>query len=50
MMKAATMIRAEEDTVLTTRAAAELLGVAVSTAQQWIENGAIRAHVEKVTA
>lgn len=41
MMKAATMIRAEEDTVLTTRAAAELLGVAVSTAQQWIENGAI---------
>jgi excisionase family DNA binding protein len=29
------------DTVLTTRDAAELLGVAVSTAQQWIENGAI---------
>lgn len=29
------------DTILTTRATAELLGVAVSTAQQWIENGAI---------
>jgi excisionase family DNA binding protein len=40
-MKAAAMIHAEDDTVLTTRAAAELLGVAVSTAQQWIENGAI---------
>ena len=30
-----------KDTVLTTRATAELLGVAVSTAQLWIENGAI---------
>lgn len=30
-----------EDPVLTTRAAANLLGVSVSTAQQWIENGAI---------
>jgi excisionase family DNA binding protein len=30
-----------DDTILTTRATAELLGVAVSTAQQWIENGAI---------
>lgn len=30
-----------KDSVLTTRAAAELLGVAVSTAQLWIENGAI---------
>ena len=29
------------DSVLTTRATAELLGVAVSTAQKWIENGAI---------
>lgn len=35
------MIPSDEDTVLTTRAAAEMLGVAVSTAQQWIENGAI---------
>lgn len=30
-----------KDSVLTTRATAELLGVAVSTAQLWIENGAI---------
>lgn len=30
-----------KDAVLTTRATAELLGVAVSTAQLWIENGAI---------
>lgn len=30
-----------KDPVLTTRATAELLGVAVSTAQLWIENGAI---------
>lgn len=32
-----------EDPVLTTRAAARLLGVAVSTAQLWIENGALEA-------
>lgn len=30
-----------DDPILTTRAVAELLGVAVSTVQQWIENGAI---------
>lgn len=30
-----------KDSILTTRATAELLGVAVSTAQLWIENGAI---------
>ena len=30
-----------DDTILTTSATAELLGVAVSTAQHWIENGAI---------
>lgn len=30
-----------EDAILTTRATAEMLGVAVSTAQHWIENGAI---------
>ena len=30
-----------KDSVLTTSAAAELLGVAVSTAQLWMENGAI---------
>ena len=30
-----------DDAILTTRATAELLGVAVSTAQHWIENGAI---------
>lgn len=35
------MTTSTADTVLTTRDAAELLGVAVSTAQQWIENGAI---------
>ncbi|MBD8532685.1 MULTISPECIES: GAF domain-containing protein [unclassified Massilia] len=31
------------DPVLTTREAAKLLGIAVSTAQQWIENGALPA-------
>jgi excisionase family DNA binding protein len=30
-----------DDPILTTRSTAKLLGVAVSTAQQWIENGAI---------
>lgn len=35
------MTTTNADPVLTTRAAAEMLGVAVSTAQQWIENGAI---------
>ena len=29
-----------DDPILTTREAARLLGIAVSTAQQWIENGA----------
>lgn len=32
-----------DDQILTTREAAELLGIAVSTAQQWIENGALPA-------
>lgn len=31
----------KDDAILTTRATAEMLGVAVSTAQHWIENGAI---------
>lgn len=31
----------DDDPILTTRSAARLLGVAVSTAQQWIENGKI---------
>lgn len=35
------MMPHSKDSVLTTRATAELLGVAVSTAQLWIENGAI---------
>ncbi len=29
------------DPILTTREAAKLLGIAVSTAQQWIENGVL---------
>lgn len=32
-----------DDPILTTREAARMLGIAVSTAQQWIENGAIPA-------
>jgi excisionase family DNA binding protein len=32
-----------DDQILTTREAAKLLGIAVSTAQQWIENGALPA-------
>jgi excisionase family DNA binding protein len=32
-----------DDPILTTREAAKLLGIAVSTAQQWIENGALPA-------
>ncbi|MET0983143.1 MAG: GAF domain-containing protein [Telluria sp.] len=32
-----------DDPILTTRKAARLLGIAVSTAQQWIENGVLRA-------
>ncbi|WP_312554326.1 helix-turn-helix domain-containing protein, partial [Massilia sp.] len=32
-----------DDPILTTREAAALLGIAVSTAQQWIENGALPA-------
>lgn len=35
------MSNISDDPILTTRATAELLGVAVSTAQQWIESGAI---------
>lgn len=35
------MTKIDNDPILTTRAAAELLGVAVSTAQQWVESGAI---------
>ncbi|MGK5054984.1 GAF domain-containing protein [Janthinobacterium sp. RB2P8] len=35
------MTKISDDPILTTRAAAELLGVAVSTAQQWVESGAI---------
>lgn len=35
--------RADDDPILTTREAARMLGIAVSTAQQWIENGAIPA-------
>jgi len=35
------MPQINDDPILTTRAAAELLGVAVSTAQQWVESGAI---------
>ena len=32
-----------DDPILTTREAARMLGIAVSTAQQWIENGVIPA-------
>jgi len=34
---------AQDDPILTTREAAHLLGIAVSTAQQWIENGLLPA-------
>ena len=33
----------DDDPILTTREAARLLGIAVSTAQQWIENGVLAA-------
>lgn len=35
------MLLSDEDPILTTRGVAKLLGVAVSTAQQWIESGAL---------
>lgn len=40
---AATGIDNGDDPILTTREAAKLLGIAVSTAQQWIENGVMPA-------
>ena len=38
-----TCLAAEDDPILTTREAARLLGIAVSTAQQWLENGVLPA-------
>lgn len=43
MTAAALLCAPDDDPVLTTRAAAGLLGVAVSTAQLWMESGALQA-------